>query len=99
MSLSAGNQTISYLARRFAEAGIRPHARHGQNFLVDLNLQRLIVERPSSNRGDVVLEVGTGTGVARRRSWRRSRPRSSRWKSIRSFTSLPAKSCSGWRTW
>lgn len=39
------------------------NARHGQNFLIDLNLQRLIVERAQLAENDVVLEVGTGTGA------------------------------------
>jgi len=56
------HQTISYLARRFAEVGIRPYARHGQNFLIDLNLQKLIVDSAGLTADDVVLEVGTGTG-------------------------------------
>jgi 16S rRNA (adenine1518-N6/adenine1519-N6)-dimethyltransferase len=56
------NQTVSFLRRRFAEVGIEPHARHGQNFLIDLNLVRLIVERAELDDHDVVLEVGTGTG-------------------------------------
>jgi 16S rRNA (adenine1518-N6/adenine1519-N6)-dimethyltransferase len=63
MSAPAANQTISYLARRFAEAGIRLNARHGQNFLIDMNLQRLIVDRAELGPDDVVLEVGTGTGA------------------------------------
>ncbi len=44
---AATHQTISYLSRRFAEAGIEP-GRRGQNFLIDLNLQRLIIERSQS---------------------------------------------------
>ncbi len=63
MSVPRANQTISYLSRRFAESGIRLNARHGQNFLIDLNLQRLIVERAALDTSDVVLEVGTGTGA------------------------------------
>src|SRR6186713_2833849 len=63
MSAPAANQTISYLARRFSEAGIRLNARHGQNFLIDMNLQRLIVDRAEIGPDDVVLEVGTGTGA------------------------------------
>ncbi len=62
-SPTASHQTISYLARRFSETGIRLNARHGQNFLVDLNLLRLIVERAELDPRDVVLEVGTGTGA------------------------------------
>jgi 16S rRNA (adenine1518-N6/adenine1519-N6)-dimethyltransferase len=36
--------------------------RYGQNFLIDLNLQRLLVDAAHVEPGDVVLEVGTGTG-------------------------------------
>lgn len=62
MSHQSG-QTVSFLTRRFREAGIRPDTRHGQNFLVDLNLQDLIVRTAELERRDVVLEVGTGTGA------------------------------------
>lgn len=48
--------------QRFAEAGIRPKTQHGQNFLIDLNLQRLLVRTANLQPNDVVLEVGTGTG-------------------------------------
>jgi 16S rRNA (adenine1518-N6/adenine1519-N6)-dimethyltransferase len=48
---------------RFREMGIRPATRHGQNFLIDLNLQRVIVEAAELTSDDVVLEVGTGTGA------------------------------------
>lgn len=56
------NQTISYLNRRFREVGIQPKAQHGQNFLIDMNLLRMLAETPQLDRHDVVLEVGTGTG-------------------------------------
>lgn len=59
---SSRNQTLSFLKRRFREAGIEPHKRLGQNFLVDLNLQRLLLESAQLGPDDVVLEVGTGTG-------------------------------------
>jgi 16S rRNA (adenine1518-N6/adenine1519-N6)-dimethyltransferase len=59
---SSRNQTQSFLLRRFAEAGIRPQARHGQNFLIDLNLVRILRDSARLGRDDVVLEVGTGTG-------------------------------------
>jgi len=63
MSLTGSHrQTISYLTRRFREVGIEPDSRHGQNFLIDLNLVRLLVERADLRANDVVLEVGTGTG-------------------------------------
>jgi 16S rRNA (adenine1518-N6/adenine1519-N6)-dimethyltransferase len=63
MPAPAAHHTITYLARRFSEAGIRLNARHGQNFLIDLNLQNLLVERAALDERDVVLEVGTGTGA------------------------------------
>jgi len=55
-------QTISYLTKRFQEVGLEPDSRHGQNFLVDLNLVQLLVRRADLCENDVVLEVGTGTG-------------------------------------
>lgn len=55
-------QTLSFLIRRFEEAGIRPRTRLGQNFLIDPNLQRLLLRTAALGPHDVVLEVGTGTG-------------------------------------
>ena len=37
-------QTKSFLLERFREMGIRPATRHGQNFLIDLNLVQIIVD-------------------------------------------------------
>lgn len=59
----ARNQTVSYLRQRFAEVGIQPDARHGQNFLIDMNLLRLLADAAELGPRDVVLEVGTGTGA------------------------------------
>lgn len=56
------SQTFTYLRRRFHEAGIRPQTRHGQNFLIDLNIVRLIANAAKLDAHDVVLEIGTGTG-------------------------------------
>jgi 16S rRNA (adenine1518-N6/adenine1519-N6)-dimethyltransferase len=56
-------QTKSFLISRFREMGIRPATRHGQNFLIDLNLHRLIVDSANVTGDDVVLEIGTGTGA------------------------------------
>jgi 16S rRNA (adenine1518-N6/adenine1519-N6)-dimethyltransferase len=58
----SSRQTISFLRRRFAEVGITPATRYGQNFLIDLNLVEILAEAASLERRDVVLEVGTGTG-------------------------------------
>jgi 16S rRNA (adenine1518-N6/adenine1519-N6)-dimethyltransferase len=55
-------QTLSEIRRLLAEAGIAPRKRHGQNFLIDLNLMRRIVAAANLRPDDVVLEVGCGTG-------------------------------------
>jgi len=55
-------QTKTFLLERFREMGIRPATRHGQNFLIDLNLVQLIIDSANLTAEDVVLEVGTGTG-------------------------------------
>jgi 16S rRNA (adenine1518-N6/adenine1519-N6)-dimethyltransferase len=59
---SSCNQTLSFLLRRFREAGIRPRTNLGQHFLTDLNLVRLLARAAELGPNDVVLEVGTGTG-------------------------------------
>lgn len=60
--MAKNRQTISYLNRRFAEVGLNPNKRHGQNFLIDLNLIRLLADSAELTPDDVVLEVGTGMG-------------------------------------
>lgn len=55
-------QTKTFLQERFREMGIRPATRHGQNFLIDLNLVQIIVDAAELTSDDVVLEIGTGTG-------------------------------------
>ena len=48
--------------KRFETLGIHPRGKLGQNFLIDLNLLRLLFESANLDKNDVVLEVGTGTG-------------------------------------
>ena len=55
-------QTQSFLIQRMQESGIRPQGRHGQNFLIDLNLLDLVLRAADHGPRDVVLEVGTGMG-------------------------------------
>jgi 16S rRNA (adenine1518-N6/adenine1519-N6)-dimethyltransferase len=55
-------QTKTFLMQRFREIGLEPASRHGQNFLIDLNLVELLVDSAELTDRDVVLEVGTGTG-------------------------------------
>lgn len=55
-------QTISFLQKRFREVGLQPDKRHGQNFLIDINLIDLLIRTADLGKDDVVLEIGTGTG-------------------------------------
>jgi len=55
-------QTKQDIERLLAGAGTHPKHRLGQNFLIDLNLMRLLIQTAHLNEQDVVLEVGTGTG-------------------------------------
>jgi 16S rRNA (adenine1518-N6/adenine1519-N6)-dimethyltransferase len=56
-------QTTAYLKKLFSQVGFTIDARRGQNFLVDLNLVDPAVRAAEIHPSDVVLEVGTGTGV------------------------------------
>lgn len=55
-------QTRSHLMQLFAQQGLQPRHDLGQNFLVDLNLHRMIVRQARLRTTDVVLEIGAGTG-------------------------------------
>jgi 16S rRNA (adenine1518-N6/adenine1519-N6)-dimethyltransferase len=56
-------QTQSYLRSLFAQRGVAPQHRFGQNFLIDLNIHDLIVKTADVGPDDVVLEVGPGAGA------------------------------------
>ncbi len=55
-------QTKQDIEKLLAGAGTTPNRRLGQNFLIDLNLMRFLIDTAQINEQDVVLEVGTGTG-------------------------------------
>jgi 16S rRNA (adenine1518-N6/adenine1519-N6)-dimethyltransferase len=55
-------QTQREIKSLLAEVGLHPQKRFGQNFLVDGNLLRKIVQAADVQPTDVVLEVGPGTG-------------------------------------
>jgi 16S rRNA (adenine1518-N6/adenine1519-N6)-dimethyltransferase len=61
-SLNASRQTLSYLRNLFAERGIKPKNKLGQNFLIDLNLLDLLLRSAELTREDLALEIGSGTG-------------------------------------
>jgi 16S rRNA (adenine1518-N6/adenine1519-N6)-dimethyltransferase len=54
-------QTKTEIRERLAAAGIRPNRLRGQNFLIDGNLMRTVVDAAGLKPGDFVFEVGTGT--------------------------------------
>lgn len=55
-------QTLSEIRALLAGAGLAPQHRYGQNFLIDLNLMRKLVDAAEVRAADTVLEVGPGTG-------------------------------------
>jgi 16S rRNA (adenine1518-N6/adenine1519-N6)-dimethyltransferase len=55
-------QTKRQIQQLLTSAGITANKRFGQNFLIDLNLMRLLVDSANISSSDIVLEVGCGTG-------------------------------------
>jgi 16S rRNA (adenine1518-N6/adenine1519-N6)-dimethyltransferase len=55
-------QTKQDIQRLLAGAGLSPNRRLGQNFLIDLNLMKMLADAAHLTDQDVALEVGTGTG-------------------------------------
>jgi 16S rRNA (adenine1518-N6/adenine1519-N6)-dimethyltransferase len=53
------SELIDFLTR----LGVRPNKRLSQNFLVDANIARKIVETAEIQEGDTVLEIGPGPGA------------------------------------
>lgn len=61
--MTARPQTIADVQQLLARQGLEPNRRFGQNFLVDGNLMRMVVDAAELDPAqDVVLEVGPGTG-------------------------------------
>jgi 16S rRNA (adenine1518-N6/adenine1519-N6)-dimethyltransferase len=56
-------QTLSEIRAELAARGIRPKHRFGQNFLHDRNQLRKLLAAARVGTGDLVLEVGPGTGT------------------------------------
>ena len=56
-------QTLQEIKAMLEARGMRPRKRFGQNFLVDHNKMRMILEAAELSSEDVVLEVGPGTGA------------------------------------
>src|SRR5947209_693011 len=56
-------QTKQEIQSILADAGSEPRHRFGQNFMIDRNLVRLVAEAGEVAAGDLVIEVGPGTGT------------------------------------
>ena len=56
-------QTKHEIQAILAEASTSPRYRFGQNFMIDGNLVRLVADAGEIGAGDVVVEVGPGTGT------------------------------------
>ena len=56
-------QSKSEIQSLLAGANTRPRHRFGQNFMIDQNLVRLVADAGNVAPGDVVIEVGPGTGT------------------------------------
>jgi 16S rRNA (adenine1518-N6/adenine1519-N6)-dimethyltransferase len=55
-------QTKTEIEAALAAVGMRPRKKFGQHFLIDGNLMRKLVDQAGIQPGDLVLEVGPGTG-------------------------------------
>ncbi|MDX1682143.1 MAG: 16S rRNA (adenine(1518)-N(6)/adenine(1519)-N(6))-dimethyltransferase RsmA [Phycisphaeraceae bacterium] len=57
------SQTVTEIRAMLAAHGLRPKKWLGQNFLIDANHLQRILDAAAIGRGDLVLEVGPGTGT------------------------------------
>lgn len=56
-------QTLAQMRAMLEERGLSPRKRLGQNFLIDHNMIRKLVDASGVGAGDRVMEVGPGTGT------------------------------------
>jgi len=56
-------QTLAQIRALLNEYGLAPKKSLGQNFLIDHNLLRKLVDAAEVGKGDLVLEIGPGTGT------------------------------------
>jgi len=56
-------QTLTEIRKLLDDFGLRPKKRYGQNFLHDGNMMRKIIHAAQIRPGELVLEVGPGTGA------------------------------------
>jgi 16S rRNA (adenine1518-N6/adenine1519-N6)-dimethyltransferase len=56
-------QTKHEIQAILSQIGSAPHHRFGQNFMIDQNLVRIVADAGEIQAGDLVIEVGPGTGT------------------------------------
>lgn len=56
-------QTLAHIREMLDQRGLAPKKSLGQNFLIDHNLIRKLVDASGVGEGDLVLEIGPGTGT------------------------------------
>ena len=56
-------QTKQQIQSLLASIGTSPRHRFGQNFMIDQNLLRIVADAGAPSAGDLVIEVGPGTGT------------------------------------
>lgn len=61
--IQCGVQTLTEIKALLESRGLSPRHRLGQNFLCDHNLIRKLVDESGVAEGDLVLEIGPGTGT------------------------------------
>lgn len=57
------SMTLTECKRALEEIGVQPTKSLGQNFLVDQNILRIIIDSAEISRGEAVVEIGPGLGV------------------------------------
>jgi 16S rRNA (adenine1518-N6/adenine1519-N6)-dimethyltransferase len=57
------SQTKHEILSLLAGAGTEPRHRFGQNFMIDQNLVRIVADAGRIEPGDLIIEVGPGTGT------------------------------------
>src|SRR3954454_9079300 len=56
-------QSTQEILQLLSQSSLHPRHRFGQNFMIDQNLVRLVADAGNIAAGDVVVEVGPGTGT------------------------------------
>src|SRR3954465_14645629 len=56
-------QSKQEILQLLSQSSLHPRHRFGQNFMIDQNLVRIVADAGNIAAGDVIIEVGPGTGT------------------------------------